>query len=174
VIVFGLEIVTDGDGYQWLHIADGWLLAGREEGLTFEAQTYADRFIPQRGESSFRSSSRARPSLASTHRKLLPESTSAPPTRMTSGVAAQSDLKKSTTGLREHFESPRAAASVSRFHVAEMADDDPVLHKLASLEEELFCMSSHLQQFHDRLVVTQEIIGLVRAGMLCKVQCDIC
>ena len=152
VVVLALEKYTDDSGDRWLHIPDGWIYAGRAEGLTHEAEDYVEIFMCAPGQTletakrTKRNIERAKATKkAEKHRSLLPQSATC-----SIVVDGKSSASKITA----------TGGSVSRVNTNSWSTD-PILYKLDALD-------SQLAQMSDMLYATQDMVKTLREEHLSK------
>ena len=159
IVVLALEKFTEETGDWWLHIPDGWIHAGRAEGLTHEAEDFVKIFKCEPGqtlETAERTKKKIERAKAinrtERHRSLLPQS--ADPSVMINKKSSSKSVRKNVGGTS----SPKRDSSIHTF-------SDPVLRKLDFLESQLAQMSSILG-------TAQDMVSTLREEHLTKMNVD--
>jgi len=135
-----------------LKLVDGWILERRAEGLTFDADVFAEVFSYQ-GEQvatvKVASSSSKSKLVSSAHRRLLPKSTT------------------SFTKISRGRDRPcgRSRISAMNNECIQGTETNSLLRKLDDLEDDIFMMSTHLVEVSENLLKTRGAIQEIRLGM---------
>lgn len=155
--MFATERRITDDGFHWLRLVDGFILERRPEGLTFDAEVFLEVFnksLDQISGIKVASSSSKSKSMTSSHKRLLPKSTA----EVAINILRR---KKGSLGLG------RGSANV----LGDEEENNPLLKKLAKLEDNMFVMSTQLMRITEGILKTREAIQEIRQGML-EINCE--
>ena len=185
IVIFAVEKTTEESGDWWLHIPDGWVMGGRGEGLTHSAEEFVKNFKCSREEALNATQRFVSTQQRLNHRRLLPESvTSFKPSspRVNTGIPAvhirgRGKLNGSSGGVRVTWTRDRHSVSQVRENMSSDSNQissDPILRKLAALEEELADMNQSVQIFLQKINTTQRMIGSVKEeyDCMCRAKCN--
>ena len=161
MVVLAVEKHIDESGDWWLHIPDGWIHAGRAEGLTYDAESFVEPFkcepgrTLETGVSTKKKIERAKAiKKAESYRSILPQPATVNPSAVKNEGSSSLRGRRATSRVF-----PKSTLdSVYSTH-------DPILHKLDLLE-------SHLEQMNSSMCAARDMANDLREELMANQKCE--